>query len=206
MLLHLELRTRQIREDGTNAADAERIAQRDFGNLSLLRETSREVWTWRWMESISQDLCFGVRQLAKQPGFALIAILTLALGIGANCAIFSLLNAVIIRQVPVRQPKELVWFGSGRATGSTVDLPDRGVTLFSYPFFREFRRATKAFSDVAAVFSLPLKPMAESTALRVWRGSRSSWSPERISPLSVWARFRDVCSLKLTTALPADTH
>ena len=69
MLLHLELRTRQIREDGTNAADAERIAQRDFGNLSLLRETSREVWTWRWMESISQDLCFGVRQLAKQVDF-----------------------------------------------------------------------------------------------------------------------------------------
>src|SRR5215471_2356366 len=155
MLLYLERRTRQLQEDGTNAVDAERIAWHDFGNLSLLRETSREVWSWRWIESIWQDLCFGARQLARQPGFALIAILTLALGIGANCAIFSLLNAVLIRQVPVHRPQDLVWFGSARATGSTVDFPDGGVTLFSYPFFREFRRETKAFSDVAAVFSQP---------------------------------------------------
>jgi predicted permease len=155
MRLHLELRARQLRDKGANTNEAEQIARRDFGNLALLRETSREIWTWQWMETIWQDLRFGSRQLARQPGFALIAILTLALGIGANTAVFSLLNAVLLRQLPVHQPQELAWFGSAGANGSTVDLPNGAVTLFSYPFFREFRQNNDVFSDVAAVFSIP---------------------------------------------------
>ena len=206
MRLHLELRTRQLQEDGTNAVDAERIAWRDFGNLSLLRETSREVWSWRWIESIWQDLCFGARQLARQPGFALIAILTLALGIGANCAIFSLLNAVLIRQVPVRQPQD--WCGSARHGLLGARSTSRTVVSRCSPirYFESFAARRKLSRMSRRYLVSPLEPMAGSAVLRVWRGSRSSWFPEHISPLSGWTLFKDVCLLKPTTTHPADTQ
>jgi predicted permease len=154
MLLHVELRARQLREQGIESREADQIARREFGNLTLLREKSRDVWIWQWLETAWQDLRLGARQLAKSPGFATVAILTLALGIGANTAIFSLLNAVLLRTLPVPHPEELVLFGSARADGSTEDVPDGSTTLFSYPFLGEFRRSNHVFSDVAAVFSI----------------------------------------------------
>jgi predicted permease len=106
----------------------------------------------RWLDGVRNDLRFAVRQLYKSPGFTSIAVLTLALGIGANTAIFSLLHAVVLRNLPVHEPNQLVLFGNGRGEGSTNYLPNGNA--FSYPFYREFQRRTQVFSGVAAVNSL----------------------------------------------------
>jgi predicted permease len=90
----------------------------------------------------------------KNPGFTAVAVLTLALGIGANTAIFSLLHAVLLRSLPVHEPNQLVLFGKGRASGSTNGFPSESMQLFSYPFYREFRKKNQAFSAVTAVDSI----------------------------------------------------
>src|SRR6266849_8943084 len=105
----------------------------------------------RFREDLGRDLSYAARQLWKSPGFTIIAVLMLALGIGANTAIFSLLNAILLRHLPVRQPEQLVLFGKARASGSTNFLPHGSTQIFSYPFFREFRRSNQVFSEVAAI-------------------------------------------------------
>src|SRR5580765_8145264 len=106
------------------------------------------------MTGLLQDLRFGLRQLRKSVGFTSIAVITLALGIGANTAIFSLLNAVLLRNLPVQDPQQLMLFGKGTWRGSMDELPNRSWQLFSYPFFREFRQKNVVFSDVAAIDSI----------------------------------------------------
>ena len=106
------------------------------------------------MTGLIQDIRFGLRQLRKSVGFSSVAIITLALGIGANTAIFSLLNAVLLRNLPVQEPQQLVLFGKGSWRGSVDSLPNRSWQLFSYPFFREFRQKNQVFSDVAAIDSI----------------------------------------------------
>jgi hypothetical protein len=106
------------------------------------------------MNTLLQDLKYGLRTLVKNPGFTAMAVLTLALGIGANTAIFSLLYAVLLRSLPVHEPNQLVLFGKGRASGSTNGFPSESMQLFSYPFYREFRNKNQVFSEVTAVDSI----------------------------------------------------
>src|SRR5713101_5383473 len=106
-----------------------------------------------YREELGRDLSYAARQLWKSPGFTLIAVLMLTLGIGANTAIFSLLNAILLRSLPVNQPEQLVLFGKAQASGSTNFLPHGSTKVFSYPFFREFRRRNQVFSEVAAIQS-----------------------------------------------------
>jgi predicted permease len=101
---------------------------------------------------VRHDLRYAFRQLSRSRGFAVIAIVTLALGIGANTAIFSLLNAVVFRSLPVSAPHELVFFGNARAEGSTQYLSSGRA--FSYPFYREFRERNHMFSNIAAIHSV----------------------------------------------------
>jgi predicted permease len=107
------------------------------------------------MQTLWQDLRYGARMLKKNPGFTLIAVITLALGIGANTAIFSLIDAMLLKMLPVREPERLALFGAGKAQGISDGFPDRRTELFSYPFYLEARRRGQVFSDVAAVQSLP---------------------------------------------------
>jgi predicted permease len=106
------------------------------------------------MGTLLQDLRYGLRMLAKNPGFTAVAVLTLALGIGANTAIFSLLDAVLLRNLPVREPGQLVLFGKGNWMGSVNSLPSRSMQLFSYPFYKQFRQKNEVFSDVTAIGSI----------------------------------------------------
>jgi predicted permease len=107
------------------------------------------------MQGIIQDLRYSLRMLLKSPAFTLVAILSLALGIGANTAIFSLLDAVMLRSLPVQQPEQLVLFGNGESVGSTTGIGSRNAQLFSYPFYKETQQRAEVFSGVAAVLSIP---------------------------------------------------
>ena len=92
--------------------------------------------------------------LTRSPGFTAVAVLSLALGIGANTAIFSLMNAVMLRSLPVQDAQSLVLFGKGRAVGINDDFPNRSTQLFSYPFYQEVKQKTEAFSSVTAIQSM----------------------------------------------------
>ena len=101
-----------------------------------------------------QDIRYGLRILLKKPGFTLIAVLSLALGIGANTAIFSLLDAVLLKTLPVKQPEQLVLFGKGQNMGMTNSFPDQSWDLFSYPFYRQVQQRSDVFSGVAGLLSI----------------------------------------------------
>lgn len=110
------------------------------------------------LETLIQDLRFGLRMLRKNLGFSLIAILTLALGIGANTAIFSLLDAVLLKSLPVAEPDKLVLFGNGVETGLNTGFPNKSWELFSYPFYQEVRQRQEVFAEVAAILNTPRSP------------------------------------------------
>jgi hypothetical protein len=105
---HLNERIDELMEEGMPRDEAERTARRDFGNVTLLQERSREVWQWQRLESLLLDLKHVCRRLGRSPVFAVTVVLTLAIGIGANTAVFSVLNSVLIRPLPYPDPQQLV--------------------------------------------------------------------------------------------------
>src|SRR5262245_12488541 len=128
--------------------------------FDLLRRSLGAFWDAlllqprRLEDEMFQDMRYGLRMLMKTPGFTLAAALSLALGIGANTAIFSLIDAVLLKSLPVREPEKLVLFGKAEGVGATDSFPDRSWDLFSYPFYREMRRRNEVFSEVGAILSM----------------------------------------------------
>src|SRR5262245_36358882 len=108
MRFHLELKAQENVEAGMSEQDARRAAQRQFGNQTLHREVSREMWAFRSVETLWQDLRYGLRMLRKAPGFTAVATLALALGIGVNTSILSTVNSFLLRPLPVEKPAELI--------------------------------------------------------------------------------------------------
>lgn len=105
---HLQMETEANMERGMSREEARQNAQRGFGNRTLIAESAQEVWTFRWFETVFQDMRYAVRMLRRNAGFTVAVTLCLALGIGANTAIFTLIEAAFLRIVPVRAPAELV--------------------------------------------------------------------------------------------------
>jgi predicted permease len=146
---HREWKEREYREAGVSEQEARQRASREFGNATAWREKSHERWGWRWLEDLGKDLRFGARMLRKNPGFTVVAVLTLALGIGVNTAIFTLVHAVMLKALPVAHPEQLYTVGDNRDCCVEDGLQDN-FTLFSQALYREFRDHTGEFEKLAA--------------------------------------------------------
>ena len=152
MRLHLELRAQQHAASGVSAEEARRVAQRSFGNPTLLREQSHLAWGWGWLESFLKDVAYGLRSLLRSPALTAVALLSLAVGIGANTAIFSFLDAVLLRNLPVQKPSQLVVLGDGIDSGLSDVWAD--ANLYSYSFYRDLQKNNSVFSSTASLFSM----------------------------------------------------
>src|SRR5258708_28885782 len=108
MRSHIEMRTQENIEEGMNPEEARFAALRQFGWTESIKETCRDQRGISWVENLAQDIRYGARQLLKNPGFTAVAVLTLALSIGANTTIFTVLNTVLLRSLPLKNPDELV--------------------------------------------------------------------------------------------------
>jgi hypothetical protein len=116
---HIQERADELEEQGMPRKQAEQAARREFGNVALVQQRSREQWQWPALESLLADLRFTLRRLRKFPGFAITVLLTLAIGIGANTAVFSVIDGVLLKPLPYPQPNKLValWLDAPGAPG-----------------------------------------------------------------------------------------
>lgn len=142
MRFHLEQRAADYAADGLREDEARLAAQRRFGNLGSLQEQSRDAWGWSAWERAWKDVGFAFRHLIRSPGFSVLAIVTLGLGIGANTAMFSVLNSIMLRPLPYAKSAEL-----DSIVRSTPQAPEGGVSPAD---FLEFRRDSGNYGEVAA--------------------------------------------------------
>jgi macrolide transport system ATP-binding/permease protein len=141
---HLNEAIRERIERGETPDEARANALREFGNIGLVREITREMWGWGSLERLMQDLRFGLRMLRKNPGSTVIAVLALALGSGVNTAILSAVNGFVMRPLPAEKPAELVVPYMGRKTDAQV------WGKFSHPNYADLREQNKSFSELCA--------------------------------------------------------
>jgi predicted permease len=158
----LELEAEEQSESGLSAQEARYAARRAFGNTTLVREEVREMWGWSSVERIIQDLRYALRVLRKAPAFTAVALLSITLGIAANTTVFSLIDAMWFRTLPVRDPEQLVRV---YAWGLPKGANRPGTDSFSWPLYDAVRRRSTVLTNLVA---------HSSTALQVSAGGESS--------------------------------
>src|SRR5882672_1059192 len=140
---HLEMAAKEREERGEDKREAERAARREFGNVGLVKEVTRDVWGRRWLRDVAADARYGLRILLKNPGFTIVAILSLALGIGATTAVFSVVYGVLVNPYP--------YANSDRMVHLTVhdNAGNRRFVNLNGPQLQQLRQA-KAVESIAA--------------------------------------------------------
>ncbi|MGA8593750.1 MAG: ABC transporter permease [Bryobacteraceae bacterium] len=198
---HLAMLARERAEEGDKPREASVFATRKLGNKTLIKEVTREMWGWTSVEQFAHDLRYGGRMLRKNPGFTIVAIVSLALGIGANSALFTAMDAVMWKLLPVQQPEQLVTITGVRPSGKQFDgIPST--------FVDELRRHS-VFSDVLTTswdgLSLSIGDTAErimgevvspnyfsALGIRLYLGQAFSqnriWKPEAVVTYDFWQR------------------
>ena len=157
---HLRMAASERMERGESAERAQHAARREFGNVALLQQVTRDQWGWRWLEELLQDLRYGARMLRKNPSFTLVAILTLALGIGATTTIFSWIRAVLLNPLPaVSDAKRVV--ALEELAPSSEWLPT------SYPDFRDLRDNSKLLESMSVSYPMALAIGEDGHAERI---------------------------------------
>src|SRR4029079_995236 len=146
---HLAMRQAELERAGLAPEIARRTAARQFGNVTALKEQTREMWTFPSFESLVRDIRYAFRTLRRAPGFAVVAVLVLAIGIGATTAMFSLVDAMLVRGLPYPQADRLVvLIGNVQRAGG---VERRGN---SYPDYVDWRARATSFEDMAAYTTL----------------------------------------------------
>jgi predicted permease len=149
----LESEAAELQESGLSRQDAIYAARRAFGNTTLVKEDVRRTWRGAWLDDLIKDVHHTLRDLRKSPGFAATAMLSLAVGIGANTAIFTIINAVLLKSLPVRNPEGLVVLGPAIGSGDETGIPgDGSFSLYSYDLYKRLQN-TDVFSGLCAVQS-----------------------------------------------------
>jgi putative ABC transport system permease protein len=149
---HLELETDRLIEEGLSPNEARLAARRKFGNVTGAQERYHNTSRWLWLEHVGQDLRYAMRMLRKSPVFSTIAVITLALGIGANTAVFSIVNGVLLSALPYREPERLVRLWE--------TLPGSPEIMVSYPDYQDWQEQARVFDGVA-LFS-PFRTMTRT--------------------------------------------
>jgi putative ABC transport system permease protein len=149
---HIDEKIDDLIDRGMTRDEAEKTAHREFGNVTLIEERSREVWQWPTLDSIWADIKYALRGLIKSPAFATASVLTLALGIGATTAIFTLVHTVLLKSLPVVKSSELYRVGDIEHCCINRGLQDHW-SLFSVDLYKYFRDHTSSFDEIAAMSS-----------------------------------------------------
>ena len=172
---HLQMAARDREERGESRAGADAAARRELGNAGVIQDVTHDQWAWTWLENLLQDLRYGARTLRKSPGFAAVAILTLALGIGVNTALFSVVNGVLLSPLPYAQPNQLVELWWDRTPGQHSSVP--------FLNFLDWQKESTAFSAVGAYL--------QDNMIVTGTGE-----PERVDGVKISANFFDLLGVK----------
>jgi putative ABC transport system permease protein len=172
----LELEEEEQREAGISEEDARYAALRAFGNPTLIREQTSAVWSWNWLESLARDLRFSLRALRRTPGFTVIAISVMALGIGANVALFTVVRGVLLKPLPFHDPDRLVMlYEAGLDQDDTA-----GFNIVSGGTYSEWKNQNRSYSSLAL-----------SEGIRVGLSGSGGQLPEKLnSALFSWDTLR----------------
>ena len=164
---HIEMSAREREERGQLAEEALAAARREFGNVGLVKETTRDTWGYVWIERLWQDVQYGLRMMRRSPGFTVVAVVTLALGIGANTAIFSVVNGVLLRPLPYHDPNRLtiVWEKDSDGTRDLV----------GYATYLDWKAQNKSFEQLALYTS--------------WQPVLQVGEPEQLNGLRVTSNY-----------------
>ena len=154
---HIETRADELERGGLGRERALAEARREFGSGARAREETRAAWQIGWLEDLARDLRYAGRALARSPGFAASAVVSLALGIGANTTVFSMVKAVLLGSLSVREPERLASFHQGN-----------GAARLSYPDFEDYRRQASAFEDLAASYPAVPRSIGGANPERLW--------------------------------------